>query len=191
MATAQAGGGLTAATLAALLTRLGPDAERAGSAYEHLWRALACFFACRGAATPEDCAEETLDRLARRLDEGVAVDDLLHFARGIARLVLLEHRRRSGSRGIPLDEAGYVRSGPEAEDEIPPECLARCLGALAPESRDVILEYYGGEGRSRIDGRKRMARRMGISECALRSRAQRLRDRLARCVALCLATWGA
>jgi len=185
-----AGRGLTAGAFASLLTRLDPDAERAGSAYEHLRRALVSFFAWRGAATPEDCADETLDRLATRLDDGVAVEDVPRFARGIARMVLLEHWRRPDVRGVPLEELG---SGPATVTEAPdddalPQCLDRCLDELAPESRGLILEYYGGEGRSRIDRRKRMAQARGASENALRSRAQRLRDQLERCITRCMAS---
>jgi DNA-directed RNA polymerase specialized sigma24 family protein len=190
MALKDAGRGLTAGAFASLLARLGPDAERAGSAYEHLRRALVSFFAWRGAATPEECADETLDRLAARLDEGVAVEDVPRFARGIARLVLLEHWRRPGARGVPLDE---LRSHPSTAMEAPdddalPRCLSRCLVELAPDGRDLILEYYGGDGRSRIDRRKRMAGGRGLSEGALRSRAQRLRDQLENCITRCMAS---
>jgi DNA-directed RNA polymerase specialized sigma24 family protein len=184
-----AGRGLTAGAFASLLTRLGPDPERAGSSYEHLRRALVSFFAWRGAATPEECADETLDRLAARLDEGVAVKDVPRFAHGIARLVLLEHWRRPDARSVPLEELApqpaTVAETPE--DDALRQCLDRCLDELVPESRDLILEYYGGEGRSRIDRRKRTAQALGVSESALRSRAQRLRDQLEGCVRRCLA----
>jgi DNA-directed RNA polymerase specialized sigma24 family protein len=181
--------GLTAGAFASLLSRLGPDAERAGSAYEHLRRALVGFFAWRGAATPEECADETLDRLAARLDEGVVVGDLARFARGIARLVLLEHWRRPDARGLPLDQAGSRhQAAAEADDDAITECLSRCLAELPPDGRDLILAYYAGEGRSRIDARKRMALAMGVSESALRNRAQRLRDHLEACITRCLAS---
>ena len=189
MPSKDAGRGLTAGAFASLLSSLGPDTERAGSAYEHLRRALVSFFAWRGAATPEDCADETLDRLATRLDGGVAVEDVPRFAHGIARLVLLEHWRRPDARGVPL---GVLGAGPATVTEAPdddalPQCLNRCLDELAPESRDLILEYYGGgEGRSRIDRRKRMAQALGASESALRSRAQRLRNQLERCITRCV-----
>ena len=184
-----AGRGLTAGAFASLLTRLGPDAERAGFAYEHLRRALVSFFAWRGAATPEDCADETLDRLATRLNDGVAVEDMPRFARGIARMVLLEHWRRPDARGVPLEELASGPAMEEAPDDAAlPQCLDRCLDELAPDSRDLILEYYGGEGRSRIDRRKRMAQALGVSENALRSRAQRLRDQLERCITRCMAS---
>ncbi len=176
--------------MSSLLTRLGPDAERAGSAYEHLRRALVSFFTWRGAATPEECADETLDRLAMRLDEGTAVEDVPRFARGIARLVLLEHWRGPDARAVPLKNLGSAHSvaAKAPEDDAAPECLDLYLGELAPDSRDLILEYYGAEGRSRIDRRKRMAQALGVSESALRNRAQRLRDRLELCVTRCLAS---
>ena len=192
MAAKDAGRGLTAGAFSILLTRLGPDAEKAGAAYEHLRRALVSFFAWRGASTPEECADETLDRLATRLDEGAEVRDLPRFARGIARLVLLEHWRRPDARGVPLEGAGSRRQvtterRPEpADDEALAECLERCLGELAPDSRALILEYYLAEGRSRIDTRKRLARALGVSESALRNRAQRLRDQLGRCITGCV-----
>jgi len=190
MSPGHAGRGLTARALSSLLTRLGPDAERAGSAYEHLRRALVSFFTWRGAATPEECADETLDRLAMRLDEGTAVEDVPRFARGIARLVLLEHWRGPDARAVPLKNLGSAHSvaAKAPEDDAAPECLDLYLGELAPDSRDLILEYYGAEGRSRIDRRKRMAQALGVSESALRNRAQRLRDRLELCVTRCLAS---
>jgi DNA-directed RNA polymerase specialized sigma24 family protein len=180
--------GLTAGAFASLLARLGPDAERAGAAYEHLRRALVGFFAWRGAATPEDCADETLDRLAARVEEGVAVEDVARFARGIARLVLLEHWRRPEARAARLDggDAWRPPAAGKAEDDEVSDCLSRCLGELGPESRELILEYYVGEGRNRIERRKRMAEALGVSESALRNRAQRLRDQLERCITACL-----
>ena len=50
----------------------------------------------------------------------------------------------------------------------------------------MILKYYVAEGRTRIDNRRRLAQALGISETALRNRAQRLRDRLERCITGCL-----
>ena len=186
MSAKDAGRGLTAGAFSSLLTRLGPDAERAGSAYEHLRRALVSFFAWRGAATPEECADETLDRLATRLDAGAVVEDLPRFARGIARLVLLEHWRRPDARGVPLEDVGHQVTAEPADDDALPACLDRCLGELAPDSRALILEYYLAEGRNRIDTRKRMVRALGVSESALRNRAQRLRDQLERCITACV-----
>jgi DNA-directed RNA polymerase specialized sigma24 family protein len=173
---------LTQDTFANLLARLGPDADQAGAAYEHLRRALVGFFTWRGAATPEECADVTLDRLAARLGEGVAVADVPRFARGIARRVLLEHWRRPDAQRVRLTEAvwGGREATTIAHDDDLPGCLHRALLELSLGERALILEYYAGAGRDRIETRKRMARARGLSESALRSRAQRLRDRLER-----------
>src|SRR5688500_595493 len=85
---------ITAAGLAGLLARLHPDADRAAEEDERLRRALVKCFDWRGGWPPDDCADETLDRLARRLEEDTSVADVRNYAHGIARLVLLERRRR-------------------------------------------------------------------------------------------------
>lgn len=183
--------GLTAEALSRLLARLDDDPQRAGESYEALRRTLVKFFDWRGAGDPDACADETIDRLARKLDEGTTVEDPRRFARGIARLVLLE-RWRSPEARAPRAEAVDVARLPAAAPPEPAEadareaCFGRCLAELAPDARQLILGYYSAEGRVKIDGRKRMAESLGLSENALRSRAQRIRDRLERCIGRCL-----
>jgi hypothetical protein len=67
---------LTASALERLLVRLDSDPTRAAAAYEALRLSLTRFFDWRGAHFPDECADETLNRLARRLDEGAAVADI-------------------------------------------------------------------------------------------------------------------
>jgi DNA-directed RNA polymerase specialized sigma24 family protein len=186
MPSSEAGRGLTAGAFASLLTRLDADPERAGAAYEELRRALVHLFTWRGAATPEECADETLDRLASRLNEGVQVGDVPRFAYGIARLVLLEHWRRPDARRAPLGEASPGRVPDEPDDDALHGCLDRCLHELASDGRDLILRYYVAEGGNRVENRKRLAQTLGVSESALRNRVQRLRDRLEGCLRQCL-----
>jgi DNA-directed RNA polymerase specialized sigma24 family protein len=184
------GPGLSAGALARLLDRLGPDRERAAAAYENLQQTLVKFFDWRGARSPEECADETLDRLARRLDEGSPVDDVKSFALGIARLVLLEHWRRPETRMVPAEEAGLDDlAAPEPWEDSPRlACLERCLEELPREARELVLGYYVSERRAKIDNRRRLAAALGLSDNALRSRVQRLRDRLESCIARCLNT---
>jgi DNA-directed RNA polymerase specialized sigma24 family protein len=183
--------GLTAEALSRLLARLDDDPERAGEAYEALRCALVKFFDWRGASRPDECADETIDRLARKLDEGTPVDDPQKFARGIARLVLFESWRRPEARARLANESELARlPAPVAAEASEPEprtaCFARCLAELPADGRQLILGYYSADGRVKIEARKRMAESLGLSENALRSRAQRLRDRLERCIGRCL-----
>ena len=185
---------LTAEALARLLSRLGDDPERAGQAYETLRRALVKFFDWRGASRPDECADETLDRLARKLDEGTSVDDPQRFAHGIARLVLFESWRRPEARARLANESVLERLpapvAPEPETDPRAACFHRCLAELPSEGRELILGYYSAEGGRKIEARKRMAESLRLSENALRSRAQRLRDRLERCIVSCRGAWG-
>ncbi len=178
---------MTAAALARLLTLLDDDAAAAALAYEHLRRSIEKFFDWHAAWPPEECADETLDRLVRKIDNDTPIDDVRRYARGIAKLVLLEWQRRP--KLVSLDE-GHHRAtlwpaGEDDGDETLQECFDRCLGALPAESRMLILEYYVAEQRTRIDNRRRLARSLSLSDNALRSRVQRIRDRLERCVEAC------
>lgn len=172
-----------------LLERLDPDPARAGVAYEHLRVALERFFDWRGAWPPEECADITLDRLVVKLSGSTHIDDVRGYARGIARLVLLEWQRRPVPLSIDnrLDRA-YLPAFPLSEEQEPQgllSCFDRCLSALSADSRQLVLEYYVAERRQKIDNRRRLARGLGLSESALRNRVQRIRDRLERCVQAC------
>jgi DNA-directed RNA polymerase specialized sigma24 family protein len=178
---------MTAAALARLLTLLDEDADRAAAAYEHLRRSIEKFFEWHAAWPPEECADETLDRLTKKVVSETPIDDVRRYAHGIAKLVLLEWQRRP--KIVSIDEGHHPATPwPAAEadgDEVLQECFDRCLAALPPESRTLVLEYYVAEQRTKIENRRRLARSLTLSENALRSRVQRVRDRLERCVGAC------
>jgi DNA-directed RNA polymerase specialized sigma24 family protein len=172
-----------------LLARLDGDPDRAAAEYERLRVTLQRYFDWHGAWPPEECADETLDRLAAKLASETPIEDVRAYARGIARLVLLEWRRRpapvsmnehpeqASLSGTSLDEGSEV--------EALTACFERCLAALPDESRTLVLEYYVSDRRAKIENRRRLARALGLSESALRNRVQRVRDRLERCVHSC------
>ncbi len=171
---------LTREALHGLLARLHPDPVAAGEAYEHLRRALLKFFSWHQVPDPESSVDEALDRVARRLDAGHTIDDVPAFAYGVARLVRLERQRQAAAMPTTSDERLFALAAapPPEHFEDRNACLQRCLGQLSERERDLIVAYYVGTGRERIDGRARLAATLGLSENALRLRAQRLRDRL-------------
>jgi DNA-directed RNA polymerase specialized sigma24 family protein len=181
--------GLSQQTFAKLLSALDPDRARAGARYEDLRRTLVRFFEWRGAPFPEDHADDTFDRVARRLDEGLDINNISGYCYNVARLILLETRKRSDARRMPVD--AVTLTAPERDADADDRerrlaCLDRCLRALPGDGRDMILEYYRLERRERIDARRAMAERLGIKVEALANRALRLRDKLADCVSQCV-----
>jgi DNA-directed RNA polymerase specialized sigma24 family protein len=170
---------LTHGALHALLARLDQDPGRAAEKYEHLRRALLKFFSWQCTTEPEASVDATLDRIARRLDSGHAIDDVPAFAYGVARLVRLEQQRLSAAMRTVSDEhlENAAAPAPPAADGRE-ACLQDCLAELSEGDRELILAYYAGTGRDRIGGRAQLAAALGVSDNALRLRAQRIRDRL-------------
>lgn len=178
---------LTEGAFAKFLTCLDPDPARAGERYEELREALVKFMYWRGAHFPEELVDETFNRVARKLDEGGTIRDIPSYCHGVARLVFLQWRERPENRRVGLEELPPLSTSvpePEPED-LRRECLNHCLRQLPEENRQLIIEYYRKERREKIDHRSLMAQRLGIPLTALRSRAQRIREKLERCILQC------
>jgi DNA-directed RNA polymerase specialized sigma24 family protein len=181
-----------------LLARLDPDLERGGQRYESIRRGLITFFECRGSSSPEDHADETINRVARRLMEGkeIYTGNPADYFYGVARYVLKEHW--SAPSAASLDSPASVphpsqdpeelgeRHFERRRDEQRLDCLERCLDELAPKDRDLIGAYYQGETSVKIQNRKQLAEKLAIPLNALRIRALRIREKLEACVAQCM-----
>jgi len=184
--------GLTAKAFTKLLDSLGKNQEEAGEKYEDLRRTLIRFFEWRGAPYPEEHADESFNRVARKLDEGVEIKNIGGYCYEVARLVYLETLKGHESRRAPLEEIKLEATAHDTEDLAEQEqrlsCLDDCLRVLPTESQELITEYYSDERRGRIDRRKALAERLGLRRDALANRAQRVRDKLEQCVTQCLKT---
>jgi DNA-directed RNA polymerase specialized sigma24 family protein len=172
---------LTQGTFDHMLTWLGPSPEEAGRKYEDIRRRLIKIFTCRGSHNPEDLADETINRVAKRIEEIVGTysgDPALYFY-GVANKVHLESlRNRAPAPPAP--------PAPSQEIEQEFECLEHCMGKLDRSSRELVLQYYREEKRAKIDHRRMLAEQLGIALNALRIRAHRIRAALRECVSDCL-----
>ena len=84
-----------------------------------------------------------------------------------------------------MEELIPVAAPPEhrvEDDDLRVAYLRECLRSLPRENRELIIEYYREDGRAKIEDRKALAEKLGISLNALFSRAKRIRDRLEQCV---------
>jgi DNA-directed RNA polymerase specialized sigma24 family protein len=183
---------LTAESFQKLLARLDPDEERAGQRYEELRRTLIRFFEWRNAPFPEEHTDETLDRVARKLDAAVDIKNIGAYCYEVARLVFLESLKGHDSKRISVSADMVERSAPDTDTDDDDRwqqhrlaCLDSCLRALPHDSRELILDYHQ-EGIGRIRRRKNLAARLGLQRDALANRAQRVRNRLEVCVSSCL-----
>ena len=181
---------LTPESFAKLLECLDSDRDRAGEKYEDLRRTLIRFFEWRGAPFPEDHTDDALSRVARRLAEGVEIKNIRGYCYEVGRLVYLEVLKSADSRRDPLDADQLNVAAPDIDDaaerEIRLSCLDHCLDSLPEGGRTLILEYYQDDSRDRIERRKALAKVFKLNREALANRAQRLRDKLERCVTQCV-----
>jgi DNA-directed RNA polymerase specialized sigma24 family protein len=178
---------LTEESFAKFLARLSPDKEVAGAEYEKLRLMLIKLFDWRGAHFPEECADVTLNRVARKIDSGEVIRDLVAYCHAIARLVFLETLKHPDRKRISLEELGSIAAAePQRETEdLQRQCFDDCLRGLPSASQRLILEYYREEKRDKIENRTRLAEELAIPLNALRSRAQRVRNKLEECVKHC------
>jgi DNA-directed RNA polymerase specialized sigma24 family protein len=164
------------------LAWLDPNREQAGTKYEDIRRKLIKIFVCRGCAVPEDLADETINRVIRRMQDlaDTYEGDPVAYFYGVARTVHLEHVKKGPAvLPPPLPD-------PLEEKEQAYECLERCMKELTPGNRDLVLEYYKEEKHAKIVHRKELAARLGVALNALRIRAYRIRAGLQGCMESCL-----
>ncbi len=167
------------------LAILDSDREIAGEKYEALRHRIVKFFEWRACATPEDLADQTIDRLVRKVSAGEDVRDHVNYAYGVARFVYLENRKLA-NRVEAISEDVPSTSSPEGEADDRMSCLELCLNKLPETSRRIILGYYREERQAKIDHRKKLADELRISANALRIKALRIRAKLEECVLKCV-----
>ena len=189
---------LTELAFTRLLEWLDDGTDSHGERYLEMRRRLVSYFDRRNRPAADELADETLNRIARTLEQtgAIATRPPARYCYVVARFVLLEDIRRD-RRNVPLentwrgevplrrrialvasDEAALVR-----EQRL--DCLDRCLDTLEPAKRDMVIEYYRDARRQRIDRRRGLAASLGISMNALGIRACRIRDGLMTCVESC------
>lgn len=176
-----------------LLIALGDDRDSGGEKYLEIRSHLIRFFEWRGCPFPEDHADETFNRIAKRVAEGEQLENPSGYAMGVARLLVLEiiksrQREQEALNEItppPFETAAEVDKD-QGRDEDRLACLYGCLQNLPDENRRLILEYYQGEKGDKIRNRKKLMESLGIPVNTLRMRALRLRERLQVCVEECV-----
>ena len=167
----------------------GGDRESGSEKYLEIRSNLTRFFEWRGCSFPEDHADETINRIAKKVAEGEAILNPSGYAMGVARLLLLEILKSRQREQSALTEMGQssepIVESDDGEDSL--DCLRACLQNLSADNRELILQYYQGEKSEKIQNRKNLIDRLGVSVNTLRMRALRLRDRLQGCVEQCMA----
>lgn len=180
------------------LTWLDNGTDSQGRSYLEMRTKLVTYFERKNCIEVDDLADETLSRVARRLDEegSLEADSPAQFCYIVARYVFLEYLRRPQSKSVQIDENKSESAinrpvvVPDDDDASIKEamlaCLDSCTARLETTSNRLIIRYYQGSERVKIENRRAMAEELGITVNALSIRAYRIRERLHDCVKQCM-----
>jgi len=168
--------------------------DSGGERYLEMRRRLAVYFDRKNCRSPDELADETMNRVAQKLEEKGSITELspAHYCYVTARFVFLEYLRGRERTHSSFEEMAnsadqsclVANSGAGLQSQTQErlyECLEHCLNQLPRKDRELILEYYQGEQRAKIESRSRLAARLGLSLNALSIRACRIREKLEMC----------
>ena len=160
-----------------LLARLGSNSDEAAAQYERLRATLEKFFDWHGAWPPEECADETLDRLTRKLESEIEIVDVRSYA---------PRHRAAGAVGVaapprdtiqcrPSRDCGFVSAGVSGPGRRTASHLLRSMPGGAsgrqPDARPGVLRRRA-PGQNRQPPSSRADLRC-VRECAPQSRPAR------------------
>jgi len=175
-----------------LLAWLDDGVDSAGRGYLDMRRRLVRYFERKRCVDADHLADDTLNRVMRRLEEEGTITDAspAQYCHIVAKFVLLESVRQGAQtharRPLPADWVHAAQTNAQSDSSQPlHDCLERCLGELEPDEALLILEYYQGEQRAKIERRRRLAAEFDLSPNALSIRACRIRDKLEACINRC------
>jgi DNA-directed RNA polymerase specialized sigma24 family protein len=180
-----------------LLNWLDEGRNSDGQKYLEMRERLVAYFDRKNCRDPDDLADQTLNRVGRRLEEeGITRSESpAKYCYIVARFVFMESLRdaqkdntlRQEIRPAPYN-SGFAFSEAAEKQERMLNCLEQCTVKLDSSQREIILQYYSGKERLKIERRRALAKSLGITVNALSIRACRIRDKLEACVKLCLGT---
>ncbi len=186
---------MTSSAFQGVLKWLDEGADSGGEKYLEMRRRLVAFFDRKNCLNADELADETLNRVARRLEEEGKIESETpaKYCYITARFVFMESLRGADKSEVALDEVLYNQpdkslAEKESSDEKEKmlQCLEECTNNLDEVNRDLIFRYYYGKEREKIESRRTLAQDLRITINALSIRACRIRDKLEDCVKKCV-----
>lgn len=170
-----------------LLDWLDQNRETAAHKYENIRQKLIQIFCGRGCFEAETLADETFDRVTSKLPaiiEKYTGEPTLYFY-GVANNIHHEWlRKQSKTKPLEFEDRVTAKDAPESDVEF--DCLENCLGELPDEQHRLVINYYQKQKRSKIELRKQIADRLGVTAATLQTRIYRIRQRLRECIGECV-----
>lgn len=172
---------LTRCNFEMLLNWLDDDREIAGQKYEAIRFRLQNFFYLKGCAHTEELADETIDRVMKKVEilQSTYIGNPALYFTGVAKKVFLEYKRRRTENELPVNLKD-LRQFENNEIENLHFCLNKSLNQIPAKQREFIIEYYSGAKNDKIQRCRQISPNKNISQQAIRVQAFRIRAKLQR-----------
>jgi DNA-directed RNA polymerase specialized sigma24 family protein len=170
-----------------MLAWLDEDREIAGEKYEKIRLSLIRILSWNHCNIAEELADEAIDIVVGKIDEllefYVGPPELYFF--GVAKRLLKAHSLEGAPRSpLPEPTTDEDLQRQWRRNELLDRCLSRCIEDLPSDDAQLIVRYYQGERRQKINNRKDLA--AGLTRNALSVRVHRIRKELEKCIQLLL-----
>jgi DNA-directed RNA polymerase specialized sigma24 family protein len=179
---------LTKESFEYFLSCLDTDREHAAQRYLDLRDRLIYLFEGRQCDEPIVWADEVINRVVWRLQEGEKIQQIEAYALGVARFALKEYfRHQQALISLPeISPQEAWQAAQQAEEltrqqherERLYEAMRQCLLSLPAPLRELLLEYYSAQGREQTEHRRALAKQRGLTENALYLKIHRIREKL-------------
>ena len=172
-----------------LLNWLSPNRESAGEKYESIRAGLIRFFRYKGCGNDEELADETINRVARKLpdlDLNTGNKHITYFYGFASNIFLEEKKRRQKQAELDSNLPFKIMGADNDESESKFNCLEECLNKLEPNGKKLITGYYLKNKSEKFEHRRQLAESLNLSVNNLHVKAHRLRNALRRCLEECL-----
>lgn len=139
----------------------------------------ALFIGWNCGADSEGLADVTLDRLAKKLNQGEKVRNFTSYSLEIARFVYKEYGRDRVRFRAALRELRYLSPDvdePEKDIDVRRDCQKMCVERLPSGDYQLVVDYYLKKKKRSV-----LAAELGIPLATLRTKIHRLNLRLAKC----------
>jgi len=172
-------GWVNAAAFDQFLCWLGPDPESAGQKYESIRGRLIMMFRARKCVFAEDLADVTFERVARKLTKLTTEfsGDPARYFYGVAKKIYLEYQRGLTTAASTTENVAAANAE-EQNLENRLDQLEEALNLIPKADRELVLKYYAGTRRQKIEQRRALAEELGIGANALRLRVFRIRSQI-------------
>ncbi|MBL8151785.1 MAG: RNA polymerase sigma factor [Blastocatellia bacterium] len=177
-----------------LLLQLHPNRESAAKEYESVRVKLVKFFEYRSCAFAEEYADETINRVVKKIELGEVIEKPSSYFLAVAQNLFKEYKRKGKRAAESIETIPYSALptiDPLKEERLKTEVLDQeqllerlrnCLSKLPLADRELIMNYYENSGKVGIENRKLIAQATGLSLSHLRIRIHRLRAKLEECI---------